>query len=157
MKKTLLIFIVIGLSTQSLFAQEVKSNQNKFGLGVSLFNLSEYLNESSFGNSIYLTINTKNNFRLEPTIGFSFSKNQSKYVLGLGVFKLKDLSNLKLITGIRLGLSNDNIYVIAPTLGGEYYFNEHFSIGSEIQLRGTFERGDFTFLTNTLVIVRFYF
>jgi hypothetical protein len=157
MKKTLLIFIVIGFSSQCLFAQELKSTQNKFGLGVSLFNLSEYLNESSFGNSIYLTINTKNNFRIEPWFGFSFSKSRSKYVLGLGAFKLKDLSNFKLLTGIRLGLSDGSIFFIAPTLGGEYYFNEHFSIGSEIQLRGTFERGDFTLLSNTLVIVRFYF
>jgi hypothetical protein len=157
MKKTLLIFIVIGLSSYCLFAQELKSTQSKFGIGVSLFNLSEYLNESSFGNSIYLTINTKNNFRFEPTIGFTFSKDRSKYVLELGAFKLKDISNLRLLTGIRLGLSDGNIFVIAPSLGGEYYFNEHFSIGSEIQLRGTFERGDFTLLTNTLLLVRFYF
>lgn len=157
MKKTLLIFIVIGLSSQCLLAQEFKSTQSKFGIGVSLFNLSEYLNESSFGNSIYLTINTKNNFRLEPTLGFSFSKSRSKYDLGLGVFKLKELSNLMLLAGIRLGLSDGSIFIFAPTLGGEYYFNEHFSIGSEIQLRGTFESEDFKLLTNTLVLVRFYF
>jgi hypothetical protein len=157
MKKTLLILIVTGLSSHCLFAQELKSTQSKFGVGVSLFNLSEYLNESSYGNSIYLTINTKNNLRLEPTIGFSFSKSRSKYVFGFGVFKLKDLSSLKLFSGIRLGLSDGIILVIAPTLGGEYYFNEHFSIGSEIQLRGTFEREDFTLLTNSLFLVRFYF
>lgn len=157
MKKTLLIFIVVGLSSQCLFAQELKSTQKTFGLGVSLFNLSEYINESLFGNTIYLTINTKNNFRLEPTIGFSFSKDRSKYALGLGVFKQKDLSNLRLLAGLRLSLSDGNIFNIAPTLGGEYYFNEHFSIGSEIQLKGTFGRDDFTLLTNTLVLVRFYF
>jgi hypothetical protein len=157
MKKTLLILMIIALSSHCLFAQESKSPQRKFGIGVSLFNLSEYLNESSFGNSIYLTINTKSNFRLEPTFGFIFSKSQSKYVLGLGAFKFKDISNFRIVTGIRLGLSDGNIFAIAPSLGGEYYFNDHFSIGSEVQLRGTIESGDFTFLTNTLVLARFYF
>ena len=157
MKKTLLIFIVYGLSSHFLFAQELKSTQSKFGIGVSFFNLSEYLNESSFGNSIYLTINTKNNFRLEPTIGFSFSKDLSKYYLGLGAFKFKDISNLRILTGIRLGLTDKSRFDIAPTLGGEYYLKDHFSIGSEIQLRGTYEKGDFTIFTNTLVLVRFYF
>ena len=156
MKKTLFI-LMIALSSHCLFAQEFKSPQRKFGIGVSLFNLSEYLNESSYGNSIYLTINTKNNFRIEPTFGFTFSKSQNKYILGLGAFKYKDISNLRIVTGIRLGLSDGNIFAIAPSLGGEYYFNDHFSIGSEVQLRGTIESGDFTFLTNTLVLARFYF
>ena len=157
MKKTHLVFLIIVLSSYCLYAQEAKSHQRNFGIGVSLFNLSEYLNESSFGNSIYLTINTKRNFRLEPTFGFIFSKSHSKYVLGIGAFKFKDISNLRILTGIRLGLSDGNIIAIAPSLGGEYYFNDHFSVGSEVQLRGTFERGDFTFLTNTLVLARFYF
>lgn len=157
MKKTHLVLMIIVLSSNCLYAQEAKSHQRNFGVGVSLFNLSEYLNESSFGNSIYLTINTKSNFRIEPTFGFIFSKNQSKYVLGLGAFKLKDISNLRIVTGLRLGFSDGNVFAIAPSLGGEYYFNDHFSVGSEVQLRGTFDNGDFTFLTNTLVLVRFYF
>jgi hypothetical protein len=94
---------------------------------------------------------------LDPGSIITFSKSQSKYVLGLGAFKYKDISNLRILTGIRLGLSDGNIFDIAPSLGGEYYFNDHFSIGNEVQLRGKFERGDFTFLTNTLVLARFYF
>jgi hypothetical protein len=157
MKKTHLVLMIIVLSSNCLYAQEAKSLQRNFGIGVSLFNLSEYLNESSFGNSIYLTINTKSNFRLEPTFGFIFSKSQSKYVMGLGAFKFKDFSNLRMLTGIRLGFSDGNVFTIAPSLGGEYYFSDHFSVGSEVQLRVTIENGDFTFLTNTLVLARFYF
>jgi hypothetical protein len=157
MKKAHLILIILVLSCHYLCAQEVKSPQRKFGIGVSLFNLSEYLNESSFGNSIYLTLNTKGNFRFESTFGFVFSKSQSKYSLGLGAFKFKDLSDFRILSGIRLGLSDGNVIAIAPSLGGEYYFNDHFSIGSEIQLRGTLDNSDFRFFTNTLVLARFYF
>ena len=157
MKKTHLVLMIILLSSTCLYAQETKSHQRKLGVGVTLFNLAEYINESSFGNSIYLTINTKNNFRIEPTFGFIFSKDRSKYVLGLGVFKLKDISKLRIVTGLRLGFSDGNVFAIAPSLGGEYLFNDHFSVGTEVQLRGTFEKGDFTFLTNTLVLARFYF
>jgi hypothetical protein len=77
MKKPQLILMIIALSSHCLFAQELKSPQRKFGIGVSLFNLSEYLNESSFGNSIYLTLNTKNNFRFEPTFGFTLTTPHS--------------------------------------------------------------------------------
>ncbi len=157
MRKTLLIVILIGISFQYLFSQELNTGQSKFGLGVSLFNLSEYLYESSLGNSIYLTINTKNNFRIEPTIGFSFTNSQSKYNCGLGVFKQKELSKIKLLTGIRFGLSDGSVYFIAPTLGGEYFFDKHFSFGSEVQLRGTLKNRDFRLLSNTSVIVRYYF
>lgn len=157
MKKVILIVILSGIFLPNLFPQENKNNQSKFGFGVSLFNLSEYLNESAFGNSIYLTINTKNNFRLEPTIGFSINESKNKYHLGLGLFKKKDLTNFELLAGIRLGLADGNVYFVAPTVGGEYYFDRHFSLGSEIQLRGTFEKGDFKLLSNTAVLLRFYF
>lgn len=157
MKKAILFLTLAGIFCQHIFSQENISNQSKFGIGVSLFNLSEYLYESSFGNSVYLTFNTKNNFRLEPIIGFSFNESQNKYHLGFGLFKNKDLSNFKLLTGIRFGLADGNVYSIAPTLGGEYFFDRHFSLGSEIQLRGTFEKSDFKLLSNTSVLLRFYF
>lgn len=157
MRKTLLIIILIEIFSQKLFSQDYKTTPNIFGLGVTIFSLSEYLYESSLGNSIYLTINFKHNFRFEPTFGFSFTDSQSKYICGLGVFKQKDLLKLKLLTGIRFGMSDDIIYYIAPTLGGEYFFDEHFSLGNEIQLRGTSKRGNFRLSSNTSVLLRFYF
>jgi hypothetical protein len=157
MRKTLVTFILIVILSQYLLSQELKNPQSKIGIGVSFFNLTEYLFESSVGNTIYLTINRKNNFRLEPSLGFSFTDNQSKFIFGVGAFKQKELTRLNLLTGIRLGLSDSKIYFIAPTLGGEYFFDEHFSLGSEIQIRGSFKRRDFKLLSNTSIMLRFYF
>lgn len=140
---------------QISFGQENKNeNTNpKFGLGVSLFNIVEYTYEQP--NSIYVTINIGNKFRLEPKVGIALS-DEADYSFGIGAFGIKPVEKFNVLYGVRLGYSSSAIAMISPTIGGEYYFIKNFSLGSEVQLQGVFDEG-FALLTNSAVIVRFYF
>lgn len=155
------VFIMTLFSTQYLFAQENEINGSKFGLGVSLFNLAESMYEyyDEPINSIYMTVDIGNNFRLEPVVGFAlYDDGYMQYSIGVGVFKRKAISNFNLLYGLRLGMSNNcETTFIAPTIGGEYFFIKNFSIGSEVQLRRLFNDGDVLTTTNSNVLVRFYF
>jgi hypothetical protein len=120
-----------------------------------LFNLTEYAYEQT--NSIYITINIGSKFRLEPKVGFALSDGSEQYSFGIGAFGRKPISKFNILYGLRLGYSSSETTMIAPTVGGEYYFIKNFSIGSEVQLQGLINEGDFVIMTNSSVIVRFYF
>jgi len=153
---TFLMLILLTLSTfQTSIAPENDNANSKFGLGVSLFNIYDF--ELDQANSIYFTINFGNKFRLEPKVGFAFSEGFEQYSFGIGAFGIKHISKFNTLYGLRLGISTDEVIVISPTVGGEYYFIKNFSIGSEVQLQGLFNDGDFWVLTNASVIIRFYF
>jgi hypothetical protein len=154
---TLLTCLMSLFTFHSILGQEKDSTNLKFGLGASLFNLTEYANEYQSINSIYMTIEIGNKFRIEPTIGFALSDGLSQYFIGIGAFCKKPISKFNLLYGLRLGIGSSERFVIAPTIGGEYYFIKNFSIGSEIQLRGSKANMDWTLLTNSSVIIRFYF
>jgi hypothetical protein len=157
------------LLSQSIFGQENDYTASKFGIGVSLFNLIEEDYEAlEYGNPIYFTINIGRKFRLEPTVGyFSDRWGEDKYSIGIGGFVRKSISNFNFLYGIRVGLRIisreefrpfiERTTVIAPTLGGEYFFIKNFSIGSEVQLKGLLIDGNWTVFTNSSVLVRFYF
>lgn len=157
--KTISLIFFSILISHSLSAQEDEINTSKLGIGVSLFNLTEYTYESDYEpiNSIYMTFDIGNKFRLEPTVGFAFSEDYQQYSIGLGAFGKKAISKFNILYGVRLGYVSGGTGVVAPTLGGEYYFIKNFSIGSEIQLKGLMNEGEWVVLTNSSVIVRFYF
>lgn len=141
---------------QSSYSQE-KENDNSdriFGLGVSLFNIVEYAYEQP--NSFYITINLGSKFRIEPKVGFVFSEGFEEYSLGIGAFGIKPISKFKFLYGLRVGYGSNEAALVAPTLGGEYYIIKNFSIGSEVQLQSVIDE-DVVVLTNSSVIVRFYF
>ena len=74
--KSKIAVIAILLSTfaiQKTFGQEDTIYSSKFGIGVSLFNLTELSYEYDFEPTslIYLTIDIGSKFRLEPKISFS--------------------------------------------------------------------------------------
>ena len=75
----------------------------------------------------------------------------------MGAFARKPISKFNFLYGLRLGYSSNETTMIAPTVGGEYYIIKNFSIGSEVQLQGIINDGDFAVFTNSSVIVRFYF
>jgi len=158
-KITLLTFLLTSLIIQKSFGQENENAGFKFGLGVSLFNLNEYTYEYNYEplNSIYMTFDLGSNFRLEPKVGFALSAGFEQYSLGIGAFGKKPISKFNILYGLRLGLHSSSTKVIAPTIGGEYYFIKNFSIGSEVQLRGILNDGDWTVFTNSYVLIRFYF
>jgi len=153
------LILITMLISPSLFGQDEEINKSKFGIGVSLFNLTEYAYEFDYEptNLIYMTIDIGEKFRLEPTVGFAFSDGFQQYSIGIGAFGKKPISKFNILYGARLGYGSSGSAVIAPTLGAEYFFIDRFSLGSEIQLRGIFNEGDWVVLTNSSVIVRFYF
>ncbi len=161
-KTTFSIFVFLCfLLTQPLLAQENENNGSKFGFGVHLFDIVDhnYFNDSSPLNSVLMTIDFNDKIRLEPSVGFSVSDGFDQYSIGIGIFGKKPKQNFNILYGLRLGYySNETtkIAVISPTLGGEYFFIENFSIGCEVQLSNVLNDGDFSILTSSSVIVRFY-
>ncbi len=158
------ILLVTLLTSYSVFAQEDESTGSKFGLGVSVFNINEYLYEYSEPIApIYLTFDIGDKFRLEPIIGFSLRERFSQLSLLVGAFRKAPISKFNLLYGGRIGYSGigntgSEMFVIAPAIGGEYNFIRNFSIGSEIQLRGMKPKvGDFVAVTHSSFIARFYF
>ncbi|NJK85030.1 MAG: hypothetical protein HC906_02700 [Bacteroidales bacterium] len=67
------------------------------------------------------------------------------------------MSKFDLLYGGRLGINSEDRAYIAPVLAGEYYFNNHFSVGSEVQLRAVFGGDDVLIMSHNSVLVRFYF
>lgn len=153
---TLSLLLMSLVTTQSAFSQTEETNTTntaKVGIGVSVLNF----NQSWAYNVINLTIDTKSTFRLEPTLGFALDKNANRYFIGLGAFVLKPMPSFNLLYGMRVGFDNNDMGFLAPVVGGEYYFIEKFSIGSEVQLRGIINNGDWLIQTNAAVLLRFYF
>jgi hypothetical protein len=157
LKITLLTLFICLYTINPIFGQAKDTMNQKLGLGVSLFNLTEYVYESQSFSTIFVTYDLSSKFRIEPSVGFSKSDGKAHYMLGLGIFGIKPIQNFNLLYGLRLGFGSNKIFFVAPTLSGEYYFIKNFSVGSEVQLRVSSNHGDFTVLTNTSIIMRFYF
>lgn len=151
----LILIILLLSSVNQLSAQDQDST--KFGFGATFFNMGEYAYEFQAANTIYLTYDVSEKLRIEPTIGFALSKGLNQITVGVGIFKKKELSHFNLLYGARLGSGNSERFFIAPTLGGEYLIIKHFSVGSEVQLRVSEVSKTWSLLTNSSVIVRFYF
>ncbi len=159
--KNRIVFIALMLmtllSTQSLFGQDEEKCNLKFGMGVSLYNSGDYSIENEYTNSFYTTLDIGSKFRLEPSIGFVLSDNFKHYSFGIGVFGKKPISKFNLLYGLRLGYGSKETISVAPAIGGEYNFIKNFSIGSEIQLKGLLNEGEWTIYSISSIIVRFYF
>ena len=159
LKRTItLVTLLMSLTAfQTSYGQE--ESGSKIGLGASLFNYTDYayVNGYSVSNSIYVTFDFDNKFRFEPSFGFTITNSDSYYSVSLGAFGKKTISQFNFLYGLRLGVNKNEIFSIAPTIGGEYYFIKHFSIGSEVQLKGLINNGNYAVVTNSSVIVRFYF
>jgi len=157
-------FVFTLLTSYSVYAQEDESSGSKFGLGVAVFDINEYLYE--YGETlapIYLTFDIGDKFRLEPVVRFTLTRRFSQLSLIVGGFKKVPISKFNFLYGVRVGYSGignnpDQFIVLAPAIGGEYFFIRNFSIGSEIQLRGMKPQvGDWVAITNSSFIARFYF
>lgn len=156
---TLLLMSCIFCFGDNVLSQEDEKSQFKMGMGISLFNIADYEwdYESSRSNDIYVTIDLNDKFRIEPSIGFALSNYSESFSVGIGGFGKKKITDFNLLYGLRLGYNSSQILTIAPTLGGEYYFIKHFSIGCEVQLRGLIYEGELAAYTRSSLLVRFYF
>jgi hypothetical protein len=148
----------------------------------------------SFNSAIMVPIEMSSSFRLEPEVGFSsatdeqssgsFTSKESttSWRIGVGLLGMKKYSPFTLYYGARVGyitltltdeddsgtdeLSSSGFYV-APALGGEHYFSDHFSLGGEAQIiyasvstepdEGNWEQDLSAINTRVLVYIRFFF
>jgi hypothetical protein len=123
-----------------------------------------------------------------PTQNEKNKDYSDQFHFGIGIFSLKNLVSYHLYYGARLGYihfssynendmgytirdeSSSSGFFIAPTMGGEYLFNNHFSLGGEVQVRFTSlsgeEKNDMNIVTDlssssistrALVLIRCYF
>lgn len=131
--------------------------------------------------AILIPLQVTNRFRLEPEIGvFRHSRSErtdysaNGVEIGVGVFPQTLQQNFRLYYGVRVGYvkreeekkktislrtaeitetqtqTSDGFFV-APAVGGEYLFSDHFSLGAEVQYRHTSVEG-LAFSTFTSVL-----
>jgi len=187
MKKNILLTILILFSTL-IFCQtddeptENKSN-SKYGVGVSLFNLSDLTDNFNYEpkNIIHINIDAIKGIRIEPNFGIFIQEKDKSYAFGFGLFARNSKEKFNLLYGIRsriLMISekrtynnfnpttgnyetstrtiSDKVYTNSAVLGGEYYFIKNFSLGTEVQFK--FYNGSSitnTFSTNSSVLILF--
>ena len=157
--RTLLLSSLILFFCTNLFSQEEKDSEFKIGIGISLFNIADYEwdYESAGSNDIYIPIDINDKFRIEPSVGFSISNYSEGFSAGIGGFGKSTISDFNLLYGMRFAYNSNEILTIAPTVAGEYYFINHFSLGCEVQLRGLIYGGELAAYTRSSLLVRFYF
>ena len=72
-------------------------------------------------------------FNFSVAVGVGFIDNQSSYE------KYNTYFGVRISALMSSDESNDNIYLLAPLLGAEYYFSERFSLGGEGRLNYAFD------------------
>lgn len=126
------------------------------------FDNSTSFYDPSFSYSIRL-----NNYICEPGINHisEWNNNQKRTttILGLGIFKLKNLNNniLNRYFGLQFRTviltDRDPVQVISPTYGLEYSINANFSISGEASLNYLFDDSDYKQIdTSSKIVFRFY-
>lgn len=172
MKKILVAGVLLGVSA-------VASADVSVGLGVSLRDFDT--------TTIYVPIDINKQIRVEPMVSFYQSKQETGntkeeregFDIGAGVFFLMPTKySVTLYVGGRLGLVSDEVetttyalsgavltrtksdrdgFSIAPTVGFEYNFNDHISLGGEAGI-GFSDVDDYENVgTTTNVIFRYRF
>ncbi len=137
-------------------------------MGASLFNFSDLIYEDNYfpSNQIFLTFDINKSARFEPAFGITITEFVKWYSVDLGIMGKKKKENFNLLYGIRVGVnmqvfskySNSETYMHAALIiGGEYLLGNHFSLGTEIQLRGGDNNNNGIVYTNSMFISRFYF
>ena len=187
MKKMSICIIMLGLFLSAPFAQE----QAKYGLGFEFHTFpSTFLMQGDGGLvGIFLPIET-GSLIIEPYISYYSYSSETDYddaddyntsttiwSLTAGIFKPYVKGNLRSYAGARVGKSwsvyeetdqdddEDDAFILAPTVGAEYFISENFTFGGECMYSIVIsedKEDTYTRTTNltTLIprfIVRFYF
>lgn len=167
--KLLIITYLIFSFSNSAMAQGEPESKLKVGIGVSLFNYADiyYEDELEALTSIHIPLDFKG-VRIEPSFGLVTGKiSETKLDFGLGAFIKSNIERFNVLYGLRLGIitgdlgfGGGNYKSIAPTVGGEYFLHDKFSIGCEAQLKGIVFYHYYTtstlLYTNGVIMVRFY-
>ncbi len=194
-KFNILVLIVVVFCLANLsFAQD--GSKTGIGIAIiDLQKLFEMSTSNGIANaSITVPIITSPSLRIEPEVGY-FSATQSADIsgttyeetattwnIGVGILPQKVYETFTLYYGGRVGYLSQKMtsesgfnkneetttgFYIAPTLGGEHNFSDHFSIGAEAQIvYGSLTNkeddrdydADLSMLeTRALIYFRFYF
>ena len=170
--------------------------KTQVGIGVSITDIKDlfqYIEGAGPpATEIFIPINISPTLRIEPEIGFfqssseneNFKSSSKSFSFGLGIFRMNLKDGINLYYGARLGLTRTSSsfeysyngsatdeqsvegFFIAPTVGGEYFLNNSFTLGGEAQLRYASSSGKdeddeemttSTTATRALLFIRFYF
>jgi len=153
---SLLLISFIGFSQE----ENDLSNEKSFGLGTKI--IDNIGNFSAYGfdgriQTIYFTIDLNDKIRIEPELAFSLNSGANYFEYGLGLFGKKPITKFNFLYGLRFGGNTEESGYFAPTIGGECFIIDNFSIGSEIQVMSIVRRGDSVTFTSTELVARFYF
>ncbi|MCB2196464.1 MAG: hypothetical protein KQH79_11440 [Bacteroidetes bacterium] len=152
MRKTkfLVLIVVMFLNTNLIFSQENDTRMPLFGFGIHMeqFKLNDLQDQYYFPVTKFLiSFNINDHFKIEPEIGFNFGVNHNdntNIAIGLGAFYVFNRNKLNIYTGLRSEYDKMNTeenfnttretekIIIGPTLGCEYFFGNHFSVGGEL-------------------------
>ena len=146
----ILFFATLTLPSMSFAQDSLHNNHYNYGFGAAF-------NDYRF----YFPMYVNQYMKIEPEFKVSFSKatwsEKREYLdieIGIGAFYRYSHKQIEIYLGIRLGylnyksendhtiLSKESGYYLAPTLGGEYFILERFSLGAELQIRYSYRAGD---------------
>ncbi|OFX39328.1 MAG: hypothetical protein A2X08_04190 [Bacteroidetes bacterium GWA2_32_17] len=109
------------------------------GLGVDVAGVLGWTDENETYRTyspmvIFLSLTPDPNFRIETEIGaLFFSGGDAYYYFSFGLLGMWQKEKANFYSGVKLiRITDAQITTFNPTIGGEYIFGEHFSIGSEI-------------------------
>ena len=193
--KLVISLFILACFIGTSFAQS--SNKTGIGVAlIDLQKLFEFSASQGYGANATITVPfiLSPSFRLEPEVGYfsasqkadingtTYEESSSSWSIGAGIFPQNVYGDFTLYYGGRVGYmsqkqtdeagtSKEEVttsgFYIAPAIGGEHNFSDHFSIGAEAQIvyaSMTNEEDDrdydvdLTLIdTRALVFFRFYF
>ncbi|PJA53470.1 MAG: hypothetical protein CO167_07285 [Candidatus Marinimicrobia bacterium CG_4_9_14_3_um_filter_48_9] len=195
--KIISVTICTIVSTNVVFAEseEIKTDATKVGFGVMFHDLYQIVMYSGETPTFYVPIDF-GTWKLEPFFSYynstSTQNDGDEYSttvknLGLGLFWKTNFIKTSIFYGVRVGTYSD-IYsreyknypednyenslkgtYVAPTVGGEYFFSNHFSLGGEISFERLISKQTsnnspyyeptelLTYNTNPHITLRYYF
>lgn len=155
--------LALFVMTQPVNAQEgAEPDNSKFGLGVNIApdRLTQIFGGGNSLTTIYLSF-LKSGLKVEPHLGFyrysstlevsggdDLTSSTNVVQAGIGIFKRADKSQTAVYYGARsgvrwffegFGFEDDVNYdhrldlILEPTIGGEHFLGDHFSLGAEIK------------------------
>ena len=154
-----MFMIMLLLISTSIVGQTqfVSNSPVRIGFGIAFHDLYEWQYLSYEAPSFYLPIDF-GKYLIEPSISHERSRKSTidyreeterVTILGLGVFVKKNYEKSYVYAGSRIGYGTssysyqymesslhdrslkESVSFIAPTIGGQYFFSSHFSLGGE--------------------------
>jgi hypothetical protein len=196
----LMLFFSISAAQDSTISKT--SVKWGLGVTTTLFTLNSYQSyvPQYQNTAISIPIFLSGQFKIEPYIAYVHYNNEEEVyeinyhslIIATGILYSQDFVDTRLHFGVNIGYINNNFkykdtydyspyssedngngFLIAPTIGGEYFFSGHFSLGSEIRLEfskidsdnndtdyilvDNYDSSTKRFATMAMIMVRIYF